>query len=57
MLYPEIVESALIDEAREVEGQYFDGAYSLAKTCEMALSAQLGYAFESLVYLVDEATS
>ena len=57
MLYPEVVESALIDEVRELKGQYFDGAYSLAKTCEMALSEQLGYDFESLVYLVDEATS
>ena len=57
MLYPEVVESALIDEGRELQGQYFDGAYSLAKTCEMALSEHLGYDFESLVYLVDEATS
>ncbi len=57
MLYPEIIESALIDEGRELAGQHFDGAYSLAKTCEMALSDQLGYDFESLVYLVDEATS
>ena len=45
------------DEALEVAGRAFDGAYSLAKTCEIVLSDRTGRAYESLVYLVDEATA
>jgi D-lactate dehydrogenase len=56
-LYPELADAALHDEAREVAGRAFDGAYSLARTCEIVLSDRTGRAYESLVYLVDEATT
>jgi D-lactate dehydrogenase len=55
--YPEIPDSALRDEKAELAGRHFDGAYSFARSCEIVLSDQLPYAFESIVYLVDETTS
>jgi D-lactate dehydrogenase len=56
-LYPELADAAVHDEALEVAGRAFDGAYSLARTCEIVLSDRTGRAYESLVYLVDEATA
>jgi D-lactate dehydrogenase len=55
--YPEGAESALRDEKAELAGRSFDGAYSFAKTCEIVLSDQIPFPFESIVYLVDETTS
>lgn len=55
--YPEGAESALRDEKAELAGRSFDGAYSFAKTCEIVLSDQMPYPFESIAYLVDETTS
>jgi D-lactate dehydrogenase len=55
--YPEGAASALRDEGRELEGRRADGAYSFGKTCEIVLSDHLPFAYESIVYLVDETTA
>jgi D-lactate dehydrogenase len=55
--YPQGADSALRDEKAELEGRSFDGAYSFAKTCEIVLSDRIPFAYESIVYLVDETTS
>jgi D-lactate dehydrogenase len=55
--YPEGAASALRDERAELEGRRADGAYSFGKTCEIVLSDHLPFAYESIVYLVDEATA
>ena len=55
-LYPDMADAALRREVDEVAGRDFDGAYSFAKTCEIVLTDRTGHQFESLVYLVDEAT-
>jgi D-lactate dehydrogenase len=55
--YPEGPASALRDEAAELAGRTFSGAYSFAKTCEIVLSDQLPFTYESIVYLLDETTS
>ncbi len=56
-LYPDLADAAVHDEAEEIRGRTFDGAYSFAKTCEIVLSDRTGRPFESLVYLVDESTA
>ncbi len=56
-IYPELADAATWEEAREVSSNTYDGAYSLAKTCEIVLTDRLSLPFESLVYLVDEATA
>jgi len=55
-LHPEVPAAALHDEAAELAGRDADGAYSLAKTCEIVLSDHLPYDYESIIYLVDETT-
>jgi D-lactate dehydrogenase len=55
--YPEGPQSALRDEKAELAGRSFDGAYSFAKSCEIVLSDNLPFAYESIAYLVDETTS
>ncbi len=56
-LYPELADAAMHDEAEEIKGRTYDGAYSLAKTCEIVLTDRTGLPYESLVYLVDEVTA
>lgn len=56
-LYPEVAASAVADEKREVEGQTFDGCYSLARTCEISMMDSIGRPYESIVYLIDETTA
>lgn len=56
-LHPELADAAVHEEAQELAGRSFDGAYSLARTCEIVLSDRTGRAYESLVYLVDETTA
>ena len=56
-IYPELTEAAMHEEAEEIRGGSFDGAYSFAKTCEIVLSDRTGRPYESLVYLVDEVTA
>jgi D-lactate dehydrogenase len=53
-LFPELTRSATLPEAQEVNRQSYDGYYSSAKTCEMALSEAVGKNYESIVYLLDE---
>jgi D-lactate dehydrogenase len=53
-LFPELTQSATIAEATEVKREVFDGYYSTAKTCEMAMSEAVGKNYESLICLVDE---
>ncbi|MFC5283284.1 FAD-binding and (Fe-S)-binding domain-containing protein [Pedobacter alpinus] len=54
-LFPELTASATHFEAKEVMASGdFDGHYSSAKTCEMAMSEAVGKNYESIVYLVKE---
>ncbi len=53
-LYPRLADAATHDEAKEVKGRSYDGAYSFARTCEIVLADRTGQPFESLIYLVDE---
>jgi D-lactate dehydrogenase len=53
-LFPELTRSATLPEALEVNEHPYDGYYSSAKTCEMALSEAVGKNYESIVYLLDE---
>lgn len=52
--YPGLTQAATHNEATEVNQQQYDGYYSSAKTCEMALSEATGHNYQSLFYLVDE---
>jgi D-lactate dehydrogenase len=56
-LHPELADAALRDEVREIQGRRFDGAYSLGRTCEIVLSDRTGHPYESIAYLLDEATA
>ncbi|HUS02012.1 MAG TPA: FAD-binding and (Fe-S)-binding domain-containing protein [Chitinophagaceae bacterium] len=53
-LFPELTASATALEARDVKPTEYDGYYSSAKTCEMAMSDAVGKNYESILYLVDE---
>ncbi len=53
-LFPELTASATEPEAREVRQDAFDGYYSSAKTCEIAMSEAVSKNYESILYLVDE---
>ncbi|RDV13241.1 FAD-binding oxidoreductase [Pontibacter diazotrophicus] len=53
-LVPELTQSATLPEAQEVKQQTYDGYYSSARTCEMAMSEAVGKNYESIVYLLDE---
>lgn len=54
-MYPEVAKSATANEKKEIEGDSFDGCYSLARTCEISMMDSIGRPYESIVYLVDEA--
>ncbi|UKJ07245.1 FAD-binding and (Fe-S)-binding domain-containing protein [Solitalea lacus] len=53
-LFPELTKSATHIEAIEVKCKEYEGYYSSAKTCEMAMSEAVGKNYESIVYLLDE---
>ena len=55
-MYPELADGAQRDELAELAGRVFDGYYSVARTCEIGLSERSGHQYESIVYLVEEAT-
>jgi D-lactate dehydrogenase len=55
-LFPELTESATMPEALEVNQHQYEGYYSSTKTCEMAMSQAVNENYESILYLVDEAT-
>ncbi|MDX5481560.1 MAG: hypothetical protein LPK07_07735, partial [Hymenobacteraceae bacterium] len=52
-LVPELTQSATAPEAQEVKQQQYDGYYSSARTCEMAMSEAVGHNYESILYLLD----
>ncbi|MRG45833.1 FAD-binding protein [Chitinophaga sp. SYP-B3965] len=56
-LFPELTAAATAPEAHEVKKNNYEGYYSTAKTCEMALSDAVGKNYESILYLADECTS
>jgi D-lactate dehydrogenase len=56
LLHPELPDAALSAELGEVGQRAFDGYYSLARTCEIALTERSGRPYESLAYLVEETT-
>ncbi|MHC2991090.1 FAD-linked oxidase [Pontibacter sp. HJ8] len=53
-LVPELTKSATAPEAGEVRQREYDGYYSSAKTCEMAMTEAVGRNYESIVYMLDE---
>ena len=53
-LYPELTASATAPEAADVKVKAYDGYYSSAKTCEIAMSEAVGRNYESVLYLADE---
>lgn len=53
-IFPELSAAATRDECREIGGEKFDGCYSLARTCEIAMQDHIRQPYESVVYLVDE---
>jgi D-lactate dehydrogenase len=55
-LFPELTASATAPEAAEVKRKEYEGYYSTAKTCEMAMSDAVGKNYESILYLVDECS-
>jgi D-lactate dehydrogenase len=55
-LFPELTAAATAPEANEVKERSYEGYYSTAKTCEMALSDAVGKNYESILYLADECT-
>jgi D-lactate dehydrogenase len=55
-MYPELSDGAQRDEHAELAGRVFDGYYSVARPCEIGLSQRSGHEYESIVYLVEEAT-
>ncbi len=56
-LIPELTHSATLPEALEVQQKTYDGYYSSTKTCEMAMSEAVGKNYESILYLIEEATA
>ncbi|MFC0512969.1 FAD-binding and (Fe-S)-binding domain-containing protein [Mucilaginibacter angelicae] len=55
-LFPELTASATFSEAKEVKQHEYDGYYSSARTCEMAMSHAVNKNYESILYLVDECS-
>ncbi|MEQ7799911.1 FAD-binding and (Fe-S)-binding domain-containing protein [Pedobacter sp. ASV1-7] len=53
-LFPELTAAATAPEANEVKKKEYEGYYSTAKTCEMAMSDAVSKNYESILYLVDE---
>jgi D-lactate dehydrogenase len=53
--HPELTASALVSLKRAVN-PYCEAGYSTSRTCEIGLSAQSGISYQSIAYLVDEAS-
>ncbi len=53
---PALTQSATKTEADEVKQQSYEGYYSSAKTCEMAMSEAIGKNYESVLKLVEEVS-
>lgn len=56
-IYPEVARSAVKWERQEIEGDTFDGCYSLARTCEITMMETIARPYESIIYLVEETTA
>ena len=56
LLFPELNASAAQPEAEEVLRRDYDGYYSSNLTCEMGMAQATGKPYQSIVYLVEEAT-
>ncbi len=54
--YPKLTEAATTIEAQEVNQNVYDGYYSSAKPCEMALSAAVGQRYVSILKLLDDVS-
>ena len=54
--YPKLTEAATKIEAQEVNQNVYDGYYSSAKPCEMALSAAVGQEYVSILKLLDDVS-
>lgn len=54
---PALTEAATKTEASEVKQTNYEGYYSSAKTCEMAMSDAVGKNYESILTLIDEVSS
>jgi D-lactate dehydrogenase len=54
-LFPELTDAATRGEATEVRQREYDGYYSSAVSCELALTQAVGKDFVSLVFLADRA--
>jgi D-lactate dehydrogenase len=55
--YPGLTQAATAAEAAEVKQQPYDGYYSSARTCEMALSEAVGQSYRSILTLLDEVSA
>jgi len=55
-IFPEVAKAATRDERAEIEGEIYDGCYSLARTCEISMMGTVGRPYESILYLIDETT-
>jgi D-lactate dehydrogenase len=55
--YPGLTQSATAAEAAEVQQQPYDGYYSSARTCEMALTEAVGQPYRSILALLDEVSA
>jgi D-lactate dehydrogenase len=53
-IIPDFIKSSTLFESEEINLNRFDGYYSSAKTCEMAISQNTNQNYESILYLVDE---
>jgi D-lactate dehydrogenase len=56
LLFPELTASATRSEADEVLSEDYDGYYSTNLPCEMGMSEATGKSYESIVYLIEEAS-
>ena len=56
MLFPELTRSATAFEHAEITQKKYNGFYSSSKTCEMALTGDGSFIYESILRLVDEVS-
>jgi D-lactate dehydrogenase len=56
LLHPELVASALREEAAEVRANPADAHLSSNRTCEIGLSQVTGETYESFAFLLEAAT-
>jgi D-lactate dehydrogenase len=54
--HPGLTQAATAAEAAEVRQSEYQGYYSSARTCEMALTEAVGHPYESLLRLLDEVS-